>query len=149
MQLLTFTLDGINFGILLEDVEFVVERSNEIVEVPSASAHIKGIVTIRGGIVPIYSLASRFGYSEEKMRYVIIVNIEGMRLGIGVDRLNAVMDTIETEVLTMPSLLSGENNCLHNIVVAGQKQFIILIDVNSLVPHEEKVEIHQLIAGNE
>lgn len=148
MQLLTFTLDGIDFGMLLRDVEFVEERSNKIVEVPAASAHIKGIVPIRGGIVPIYSLASRFGYSEEKMRYVIIVNIDGMRLGIGVDRLNAVMDATETELLSVPALLGGRNNCLHNIVVERQKRFIILVDMHSLIPHKEKVEIRQLIAGN-
>ena len=148
MQLLTFTLGGGDFGIPLKDIELVERRSNEIVKLPATSAFIKGIVTIRGNIVPIYSLALRFGYKEEKLRYYIIVNVEEMRLGIEVDMVNAVIDAKEAEVLSVPSLLSEKSNYLHNIVVARRKRLIILIDVNSLIPHEEKVEIHQLIAEN-
>ena len=149
MQLLTFTLGGDDFGIPLENIELVEGRSNEIVELPVTSAYIKGIATIRGSIVPIYSLALRFGYNEENLRYFIIVNMEEMRLGIEVDMVNAVIDAKEAEVLSVPSLLSEKSNYLHNIVVARRKRLIILIDVNSLLPHEEKAEIHQLIAESE
>ena len=149
MQLLTFTLGGDDFGIPLENIELVEGRSNEIVELPVTSAFIKGIATIRGSIVPIYSLALRFGYNEENLRYFIIVNMEEMRLGIEVDVVNAIIDANEAEVLSVPTLFSGRNDYLRNIVVARQKRMIILIDVNSLLPHEEKAEIHQLIAEGE
>ncbi|MDE7283513.1 MAG: chemotaxis protein CheW [Lachnospiraceae bacterium] len=148
MQLLTFTLGGIDFGIPLKDLELIEGRSNEIVEVPAASEYIKGIVTIRDCIVPIYSLALRFGYSEEKLRYFIIVNVEGMRLGIEADRVNSVVDTEKAEVLSVPQLLDRKDNYLKNIVTASQNRLIILIDVNSLIPHEEKAKIYKIINEN-
>ena len=148
MQLMTFTLGGIDFGIPLKDLVLVEGRKNEIVEVPAASAYIKGIVTIRDDIVPVYSLASRFEYSEEKLRYLIIVNVEGMRLGIEADRVNSVVDTEKAEVLPVPPLLSRRDNYLKSIVASSQKRFIILIDMSSLIPHEEKAKIHQMVADS-
>ena len=146
MQLLTFTLCGGNFGIPLKDIELVEKRSNEIVEMPVASAYIKGIATIREHIVPIYSLASRLGYDTEKSGYFVIIDVEGTKLGIEVDRLNAVIEAEDEKVLSVPSILSGGDNYLGNIVVERQKQLIILIDVNSLVTHDEKMEINRLIS---
>ena len=149
MQLLTFTLGGNDFGIPLKDIELVEGRSNDIVKLPAESSYVKGFVTIRGDIAVIYSLALRFGYNEEKLRYFIIVNVEGMRLGIEADMVNSVIDTDETEaeVLSVPSLLGERDNYLKNIVTASQKQLIILLDVHSLIPHEEKEEIRRLITS--
>ena len=146
MQLLTFTLCGGDFGIPLKDIELVEKRSNEIVKMSATSAYIKGIATIREHIVPIYSLASRFGYNAEESGYFVIIDVEGVKLGIEVDRVNAVIDAEEAKVLSVPSLLSGGDNYLNNIVVARQKELIILIDVNSLITHDEKMEINRLIA---
>lgn len=145
MQLLTFTVGGGDFGIPLKDVELVEGRSDKIVELVAASEHIKGLVTIRGDIVPVYSLASRFGYNAEELRYFIIINVEGMKLGLEVDRVNAVMDIEEAEVISLPPFLSVTGNYLKNIVSSHQKRLIILIDVNNLMKKAEKAEINQLI----
>ena len=149
MQLLTFTVGGGDFGISLKDIELVEGRSDKIVELVAASEHIKGLVTIRGDIVPVYSLASRFGYNAEELRYFIIVNVEGMKLGLEVDRVNAVMDIEEAEVISLPPFLSGAGNYLKNIVSSHQKRLIILIDVNNLINKAEKAEINQLIVSAE
>lgn len=146
MQLLTFTVGGGDFRVPLKDVEFVDRRSNEIVELPASSAYIKGLVTIRGDIVPVYSLASRFGYHGEELRYFIIVNVEGMKLGLEVDRVNSVIDAEETGVLSVPPFLGGKDSYLKNIISLSQKRLIVLIDVNKLMPQEEKAEIDRLIA---
>ncbi|MDE6312791.1 MAG: chemotaxis protein CheW [Lachnospiraceae bacterium] len=148
MQLLTFTLGGVDFAVPLKDIELVDGRNNKIVELPAASAHIKGIMMVRGVIVPIYSLASRFGYSENKLEYFIILNVEGIRLGIEVDMVNAVIDTERTEIFLLSPLLSGKDNCLKNIISLKNKQLIILIDVSNLIQQEEREEINRLIADN-
>lgn len=146
MQLLTFTVGGGDFGVPLKDIELVEGRSNEIVELPAASAHIRGLVTIRGDIVPVYSLASRFGYHAEELRYFVIVNVEGMKLGLEVDRVNSVIEPEEAEVLSVPLFLGGRGSCLKNIISSKQRRLIVLIDVNELMPQNERAEIDQLIA---
>lgn len=146
MQLLTFTVGGGDFGVPLKDIELVEGRSNEIVELPAASAHIRGLVTIRGDIVPVYSLASRFGYHAEELRYFVIVNVEGMKLGLEVDRVNSVIEPEEAEVLSVPLFLGGRGSCLKNIISSKQRRLIVLIDVNELMPQNERAEIDQMIA---
>ena len=148
MQLLTFSLGGVDFAVPLKHIGHVERRNNKIVELPSASTHIKGIVTVRGEILPVYSLASRFGYSEDKLEYFIILKVEGMRFGIEVDMVNAVIDTGRMESFLLSPLLSGEDNCLKNIISLRHKQLIILIDVSNLIQQEERGEINRLIASN-
>ena len=60
MQLLTFTLTGMDYGISLENVESIESKMNVVV-VPTSPANIRGIIRLHGEILPVFSLASRFG----------------------------------------------------------------------------------------
>ena len=57
MQFLTFTLNGMDYGIPLKDVESIETRTN-VVTVPTAPTHIRGIMRLHGSIIPVYSLTS-------------------------------------------------------------------------------------------
>ena len=59
MQLLTFMLNNVRFGIPVDDVESIETRMS-VVGVPNAPAHIEGIVNLHGDIVPICNLADYF-----------------------------------------------------------------------------------------
>ena len=68
MQLLTFMLNNVRFGIPVDDVESIETRMS-VVGVPNAPAHIEGIVNLHGDIVPICNLADYFGYPGYKKCY--------------------------------------------------------------------------------
>ena len=146
MQLLIFTLGGDNFGIPLKEIGHIEGRSNNITELPEASAYIKGITTIRGDVVPIYNLASRFGYTEKELKYSIIVNMGGMKLIIEADSVKSVINTQEAEVLPLPLLLNRGTNYLKNII--KKEALIILLDINGLLSHEEREKINRIITEN-
>ena len=148
MQLLIFTLGGDNFGIPLKEIGHIESRSDNITELPAASAYIKGITTIRGDVVPIYNLASRFGYTEKELKYSIIVNMEGMKLIIEADSVKSVINTEEAEVLPLPLLLDGGSNYLKNIIMGKKKSLIILLDIKGLLSHEERKKINHIITEN-
>ena len=146
MQTLTFILGGNEFGIPLEDVEHVEERANNIMKLPTAPPYIKGLVTVRSEVVPVYNLALRFGYTEKEIRYLIIVIAEGMKIGLEVDRVNGVIDVEEQEIFPLPFPLNEIQQYLFkNIVVYHQKRIIILLNVNDLMIEKEK--IHQLMTA--
>jgi len=67
MQLLTFMLNNVRFGIPVDDVESIETRMS-VVGVPNAPAHIEGIVNLHGDIVPICNLAEYFGYPKQDIK---------------------------------------------------------------------------------
>ena len=69
MQLLTFTLTGMDYGISLENVESIESKMNVVV-VPTSPANIRGIIRLHGEILPVFSLASRFGLGNLSLIHI-------------------------------------------------------------------------------
>ena len=118
MQLLTFTLTGMDYGISLENVESIESKMNVVV-VPTSPANIRGIIRLHGEILPVFSLASRFGLGNIAVDNLVVVNVGGMKLALEV-----------------------------NDVASCQKELIVMLDVKSLVSQEEQAAIRKMISDN-
>lgn len=84
MQVLLFELSGEEYGILLNDVEFISGKMN-IVKVPDVLEAVSGIVMLRGSTVPVYSLASRLGIARQGTGYLVVVKVDDMNLALEVE----------------------------------------------------------------
>ena len=143
MQLLSFSLNGVDYGIALKDVESI-ECCMDIVNVPTAPAHIKGIIRLHGEIVPVFSLANRFGIQNCQIENFIVANVNGMKVALEVEKVKEIVEVENSRVLPMPVLMNGVQNCF-NDVASCQKELIVMLDVGSLVSLEEQQQIRQLI----
>ena len=141
MQLLTFTLTGMDYGISLENVESIESKMNVVV-VPTSPANIRGIIRLHGEILPVFSLASRFGLGNLE-----VVNVGGMKLALEVEKVKEIVDVEDSRVLPMPTLMSGQQ-CCFNDVASCQKELIVMLDVKSLVSQEEQAAIRKMISDN-
>ena len=141
MQLLTFTLTGMDYGISLENVESIESKMNVVV-VPTSPANIRGIIRLHGEILPAFSLASRFGLGN-----LVVVNVGGMKLALEVEKVKEIVDVEDSRVLPMPTLMSGQQ-CCFNDVASCQKELIVMLDVKSLVSQEEQAAIRKMISDN-
>lgn len=146
MQFLTFVLNGIDYGIPLKDVESI-EIKKDVMKVPTAPSHIIGIIRLHGEIVPVFSLSSRFGVPEGRIESLVVANVDGMKIGLEVEKVKEIVEVENRQVLPMPSLMNGVKNCFSD-VASRQKQLFVLLDVASLVSMEEEQEIRQLITDN-
>lgn len=146
MQFLTFVLNGIDYGIPLKDVESI-EIKKDVMRVPTAPSHIIGIIRLHGEIVPVFSLSSRFGVSEGRIESLVVANVDGMKIGLEVEKVKEIVEVENRQVLPMPSIMNGVKNCFSD-VASRQKQLFVLLDVSSLVSMEEEQEIRQLITDN-
>ena len=148
MQLLTFLLNGVDYGIPLKDVESIESRLN-CVNVPTAPKHIKGIIRLHGNIIPVFSLASRFGLGNRPVENMIVANVDGMKLALEVEAVREIVDVENSHVSPMPILMGGTQNCF-NDVASRQQELIVMLDVASLVSLEEQQQLRQLIdnSGN-
>lgn len=146
MQLLTFSLNGINYGIPIKDVESIESRV-DIVNIPTAPPYIRGIIKLHGTIVPVFNLASRFGVESASVENLVIASSDGMKIGLEVEKVKEIVEVENKSVLPMPVIMNGGQNCFSD-VAARQKELIAMLDVGSLISLEEKEKIRQIIREN-
>ncbi len=143
MQLLTFMLNDIRFGIPVSDVESI-ETPMRVVGVPEAPAHIRGIMNLHGEVIPVYSLADRFGYGERKIQNIIVARMEGMKIGLEVERVDEILEVQDRYVTPMPTIMNASQHCF-NDVVSYHKELIVMFDVSHLIPEAEREKIQKLL----
>jgi purine-binding chemotaxis protein CheW len=146
LEIVIFQLDKELFGL---DIYRIVEitRMLEITKVPRSLSFIEGIINLRGKIIPVVDLRKRIGFASApptRLSRVIIIKIEGHRLGLVVDSVDRVVkipkDTVEP---VPPDALQIDADFLSGIGHLD-KQLIILLDVDRILkPHEKKLLTEQ------
>lgn len=147
MQLLTFTLTGMDYGISLENVESIESKMNVVV-VPTSPANIRGIIRLHGEILPVFSLASRFGLGNIAVDNLVVVNVGGMKLALEVEKVKEIVDVEDSRVLPMPTLMKRDSSAVLMMWLPCQKELIVMLDVKSLVSQEEQAAIRKMISDN-
>lgn len=138
-------LDEQLFGI---DISMVrgIEKEQQVVAVPNSADYIKGIMNLRGEIIPIYSLRRKFGMEElQGETQFIIVRIDDMPLAIEVDGVGEIFQADETTMFDTPKIVISKNTRYISKVINDNGRLILLIDVNKLLSDDEITGISSII----
>ncbi len=138
-QYLTFMLGGESFAIGIMGVKEIIEFSG-ITEVPMMPECIRGVINLRGAVVPVMDLAARFGRPlavPGKRTCIVIVETEtdGERqvTGVVVDSVSAVLDIAASEIEPAPSF----GTRIQGDFIAGMGKlngkFVILLNVGQVL----------------
>lgn len=140
MQVLLFKLNGVEYGILLKDVEFISEKK-DVVKMPNALEAMSGIVMLRGKAVPVYSLASCFGFAEQENKYLLVVKADDMKIALEVSEIDRVVWTEKEAVISLPGVVRATQMCFREALIYG-KNLIGLLNISGLVPQQDKKELN-------
>ena len=143
MQLLTFTLGGVKYGIPIQDVQSI-EQKVQIVEIPNVLPYIRGIMNLHGNIIPVYSLSTKFGYSEQLIENVVITNVRGMLIGFEVCKVQEILEVEGEHIAPMPQLINCSQNYMKD-VADYHKNLIVMLDVGELVTKEEERDLREML----
>lgn len=138
-------LDKQLFGI---DISMVVgiEKEQQVVVVPNSVDYIKGIMNLRGEIIPIYSLRRKFGMKEaEGETQFIIVKVGDMPLAIEVDGVGEIFQADETTLFDTPKIVISKDTRYITKVINDKGRLILLIDVEKLLSDDEIAGINNII----
>jgi len=138
-QYLTFMLGGESFGIGIMAVKEIIEFSG-ITEVPMMPDCIRGVINLRGAVVPVMDLAARFGRPlavPGKRTCIVIVELavdgESQVIGVVVDAVSAVLDIPAGEIEPAPSF----GTRIRGDFIAGMGKvngkFVILLNVGQVL----------------
>jgi purine-binding chemotaxis protein CheW len=151
-QYLTFRLDDEAYGV---DILRVVEIKGwtPVTRIPKAPAHVKGVLNLRGAIVPIIDLRARFALEQVdygRTTVVIVLSVsceEGQRtVGIVVDAVSDVMSVDPAAVKPTPDLGAKVHLEFIRGLAESSSQIVMLLDIDRLLSRDELNELGEAIA---
>ena len=144
-QYLTFLLGGEMFSIGILCIKEIIWYAG-VTEVPMMPACIRGVINLRGAVVPVMDLSSRFGKpatAVTKNTCIVIIEIdsatEGERQNIGVvvDAVQAVLEIPSSEIEPPPSFGAKIRSDFIEGIGKVNGKFVILLNVNQVLSTEE------------
>jgi purine-binding chemotaxis protein CheW len=149
-QLVTFQLGEELYGINIMDVKEIV-RVQDIRSIPNAPAYVEGIFNLRSEIIPIINLHKRFhlkkvltSEEDELLSGFIIIDIDGMKLGVIIDRVSRVVTIEKDDIQPPPQMLSGIGAEYIQGVVRQEQGYLIILDIRDLFNPKELQKIAEL-----
>jgi len=132
---LTFRLGDEDYAVEIRYVTEIVGMQR-ITEVPDMPHFVKGVVNLRGQVIPVIDMRLRFNMVErsyDERTCIIVINIRGRQVGLVVDTVNEVRTIEDTNVSPTPKVSSG--NTIEYISGLGKvgDEVKILLDTNRLL----------------
>ena len=128
-QLVTFLLKDEEFGFDIMSVQEII-RLPKMAKVPRTPAYVDGIANLRGVVLPVIDMRTRFGMerAEETDRTrVLVVDIDGMKTGLRVDRVKQVTRVLRSEIEPPPAAIRGTSaDYLEGVVKLEKGQRIVM-----------------------
>lgn len=144
-RFLTFEIGGESYGIEIRYVTEIIGLQ-PITEVPELPDYIRGIINLRGKIIPVMDVRLRFKkpFREYNDRTcVVVVDINEFSIGLIVDSVSEVLTIAEEEIVPPPELNNTSNKYIKGIGKAGNS-VKLLIDCNRLLNEKETESISNL-----
>jgi purine-binding chemotaxis protein CheW len=142
-QYLTFMLGGEMFAIGILGIKEIIEYAG-LTEVPMMPACIRGVINLRGAVVPVMDLSSRFGKPATaftKRTCIVIVEVETedgrQDMGMVVDAVNAVLEIASSEIEPAPAFGAKIRTDFIEGLGKVNGKFVILLDVNRVLSVDE------------
>jgi len=155
-QYLTFMLGGEMFSIGILAIKEIIEY-NGLTEVPMMPACIRGVINLRGAVVPVMDLSARFNKPSTevtKRTCIVIVEVrneeqESQVMGVVVDAVNAVLEIPSTEIEPPPAFGARIRTDFIEGLAKVDGKFVILLDVNQVLSIDDLGALAQAAASVE
>src|SRR5574338_704375 len=155
-QAVTFCLiDGQKkeeYAIPIEQIR-EIRAVESITNIPKAKSHVKGIMNLRGLIIPVIDVKEKLGVSSEEKassskQRILVAEVNGMQTGFLVDEVDQVMRIQTKDLESAPQSVSESHNYIKGIVKLNQR-LVVLLDVARLLEDSSSDISSAMGAGNQ
>ena len=134
-EILLFNIENNIYGVEIQYITEII-GIQPITIVPKVPNYIKGVINIRGKVIPVMSVRKRFGKEEipyDERTCIIVVEWEDIAVGLIVDRVREVLPVKPSEVSTTPDYKSVNSNRYIRNIVNSNNEIKLLLDCQKLV----------------
>jgi purine-binding chemotaxis protein CheW len=145
IQIVTFRLGADEFGLDVFTVHEIL-RHQTVRSVPRAPAFVQGVIDVRGTLVPVIDLRTRFEVAdapdEDDPRIVVVQHGED-RLGLVVDAVTEVLRAPETALAEPPAYFRGLAAEYIRGIVRLPERLVIVLDIDRILTSQERIALEQ------
>jgi purine-binding chemotaxis protein CheW len=128
-QLVTFSLGSEEFGVDIMLVQEII-RIPPITRVPKAPNYVEGVINLRGNVIPVISLRTRFNMTrvaDTDLSRIIVLQVQAKVFGIRVDAVTEVL-RIDSEAIEPPPpiALGMDSQYIRGVGKIGERLLILL-----------------------
>lgn len=146
VQVVSFYLDTEEYGVDISGVQEII-RMVDITHVPRAPHFMEGVINLRGQLIPIIDLRTRFSMpraSHTKSTRIVVTEIGNKRVGIVVDGVSEVLNIPIEQVEEAPEMIVGAGTEYIQGVGKVNERLIILLDLTMVITGEEKSQLESV-----
>lgn len=146
-RFLTFSLENQAYGIEIKYVTEII-GIQPITEVPEVPPYIKGIINLRGKIIPVIDV--RIKFKRKAIEYddrtcIIVVDIQNLSVGLIVDNVSEVITISDENIVPPPDYKTGfQNRYIKGIGKVGS-DIKLLLDCNKLLKDDEIEDLNKAV----
>ncbi|RCX20162.1 purine-binding chemotaxis protein CheW [Anaerobacterium chartisolvens] len=146
-RFLTFSLDRESFGIEIKYVTEIIGIQT-ITEIPELPEYVKGIINLRGKIIPVMDVRLRF--KKQSREYndrtcVIVVDINDISIGLIVDSVSEVLAIPEQDIVEPPKMNKGLSNRYIKMIAKVGNDVKLLLDCEKLLTGDELEDLGKVL----
>lgn len=142
-QYLTFMLADEQYGVDILKVQEIRGWSG-VTQIPNCPSYIRGVVNLRGAIVPILDMRRRFGMDEiEFTQYtvVIVVNVQNRTVGLVVDAVSDVVNLNEESLKSPPDFGTAIDSSYLRALAQIGTDMLILLNVDDMLRSSDLLDV--------
>ena len=141
IQLVSFTLEDIEYGIDILRVHEIL-RIPEITRLPNTPSYIKGVINLRGNVIPVVDVRERFGFSQIEitdLTRIIVIESDGRQIGLFVDNVSQVIRISEKNIDPPSDLIEGVSEDFITGIGRLKDHLIVILNLKNIL-FEKEVE---------
>ena len=145
-QIINFSVGTEEYGVDIHTMKEVI-RIREITPLPKAPHFVKGVINLRGDVIPIIDLREKFGLEQREYTEatrVMVVEVEKRMIGLVVDSVSHVIRLGEGQIDPTPPLVGGVSSEYIRGVGKLDERLIVLLNIDRIITAEEKIELQKM-----
>lgn len=149
-QYLTFFVASERYAIAILDVKEIIEVA-QMTRVPMTPDYIRGVINLRGNVVPVVDLSARLGKGSSelsKRSCIVLVEVDGhgehQQLGMLVDEVNEILEIPASHLQPAPDFGTDIRTDFIQAMGRVNDVFMILLDINHVLSVEELSQLDKL-----
>ena len=143
IQLVVFKLDKEEYAVSILQVQ-EIKRMTEITRVPHAPEYIKGVINLRGSVLPVIDLKKRLNLTladyNDSTR-IIIVKVDELSVGIIVDAVSEVLTISKKNIEPAQTVVGGVSTAYLSGVGKLDNRLIILLNLEALIGAGQEIKV--------
>jgi purine-binding chemotaxis protein CheW len=138
-QFVTFQLGAETYGISILKLNEIIAYQS-CTTIPNVPSFIKGVLNLRGIVVPVIDLRERFGMElkdYDQFTVIMILDVSGRIMGLIVDAVSDVLTLNNEDIKPRPHFSTGISTEFISGMGIKDKKFIILLDIDKMLSDDE------------